>query len=366
MIFEPISLRGLTLSNRIVVSPMAQFSASYGCATNWHLMHLGNMSISGAALVMTEATAVHPNGLGTPGDLGLWSDEQAASLEPVVAFCRSHGSARLGVQLYHAGRKGSITVAWEKQRYIPIEAGGWATFGASAIPYPGRGTPIELDQDGIKEAVASFVAAATRADRLGFDLLELHAAHGYLIHNFLSPLTNQRMDAYGGSATGRMRFALETFRAVRNAWPERKPLGVRISATDWVEGGWGIDDSVELSRRLREAGCDYICASSGGAVPEQKLDVHPGYQVPFAGRIRREAGIPTMAVGLITEARQAEQIVQSGQADFVALGRAMLFNPRWPWHAALELGEQFSCPPQYLRSHPAMRSFDFLKPTLAG
>ena len=362
MLFSPFKLRDLALPNRIVVSPMAQFSARNGCATSWHLMHLGSLAVSGAGLLITEAAAVHPNGLGTPGDLGIWSDEHAAALEPVIEFCRSHGGARLGMQIYHSGRKGSITVAWEKQRYIPKDKGGWTTYGASPIPYPGRGDPVVLDRQGIDEVIACFVAAARRVDRLGFDLLELHAAHGYLLHNFLSPLTNQRGDEYGGGSAARMRFALETFKAVREAWPERKPLGVRISATDWAEGGWDIEDSIKFSRALREFGCDYVSASSGGAVAEQKLNVYPGYQVPFAGRIRKEAEIATMAVGLITEPRQAEEIIATGQAELVALGRGMLYNPRWPWHAAVELGEEYFCPPQYLRSHPAMRSVDFLKP----
>jgi 2,4-dienoyl-CoA reductase-like NADH-dependent reductase (Old Yellow Enzyme family) len=363
-LFSPLELRGLTLPNRIVVSPMAQFSADGGRASPWHLMHLGSLAISGAALVITEASAVHPNGLGTPGDLGLWCDEQAEALEPALAFCRRHGKARLGMQLYHSGRKGSITIAWEGQRFIPKEQGGWATYAPSAIAYAGRAAPIPLDRKGIDDVIESFVAAARRADRLGFDVLELHAAHGYLLHNFLSPLTNHRGDEFGGSAPKRMRFALDTFNAVREVWPERKVLGVRVSATDWAQGGCDIEDSIEFSRALREAGCDYVCASSGGAVPDQKLSVSPGYQVPFAARIRDEAGIPTMAVGLITEARQAEEIVANGHADLVALGRAMLFDPRWPWHAALELGEKYFCPPQYLRSHPAMRAVDFLKPTL--
>ena len=222
--------------------------------------------------------------------------------------------------------------------------------------------PEVLDEAGIKAAMADFVAAARRADRIGFDVIEIHGAHGYLIHNFLSPLANQRTDAYGGSLQGRMRFAIEVFEAIRKIWPERKPLGMRISATDWVEGGWTLDDSVVLAAALKKRGCDYITASSGGSVPEQELKVGPGYQVPFAERIRREAGIATMAVGLITEPRQAEQIIASGQADLVALGRGMLFNPRWPWHAAIELGESVYYPPQYERAHPKMRAGDFLKP----
>ena len=295
-------------------------------------------------------------------DLGLWSDDNAAALEPVFAFCRKYGSAKLGMQLYHGGRKGSITVAWEGQRAIPPNQGGWVPSSASGIPYPGRNEPQALGANGITNVIEDFRDAAKRADALGLDLIEIHAAHGYLLHNFLSPKSNVRSDVYGGSLDGRMRFVLEMFDAIRAVWPDRKAIGVRISATDWVADGWTLDDSVTLSRTLREHGCDYITASSGGAVPEQELKVFPGYQVPFAERIRREADIPTMAVGLITEPAQAEEILASGQADLVALGRGMLFNPRWPWHAAIELEATVAYPPQYDRSHPKMRGGDFLKP----
>lgn len=362
MLFSPLRLRGLMLPNRIVVSPMGQYSASDGCATDWHMMHLGHLAVSGAGLLIIEAAAVHPHGRCSPLDLGIWSDRQAAALEPVLAFCRRHGGARLGMQINHSGRKGSTTSAWEGQRYLPEEKGGWPVCGAWADPYPGRGVPTVLDRSGIAGIVADFAAAARRIDALGVDLLELHAAHGYLIHNFLSPLTNQRDDEYGGSRSGRLRFALEAFSAVRAAWPECKPLGVRLSATDWADGGWDIEDSVALAAALRERGCDYICASSGGAVPHQRPDVFPGYQVGFAERIRHEADIATMAVGLITSQQQASAILKSGKADLIALGRAILYNPRWPWHAAIELDEPFHCPNQYLRSHPAMSAGDPLKP----
>lgn len=362
VLFSPYSMREVTLPNRIVVSPMGQYSAEDGNATEWHLMHLGHLSISGAGLLITEATAVHPSGRLSHHDLGLWSDENAAALEPVIAFCRRHGGAKLGIQLYHGGRKGSITVGWEGQRPIPAEAGGWTPSSSSPEPYPGRNKPDALTSARIKEVVSWFVSAAKRADALGIDLIEIHGAHGYLIHNFLSPLCNFRDDDYGGGREARMRFAIEIFDGIRAVWPERKPLGMRISATDWAEGGWDVEDSIELAARLRERGCDFITASSGGAVPEQQLKVHPGYQVPFAERIRREAGIATIAVGLITEPRQAEAILREGRADLVALGRGMLFNPRWPWHAAMELEEQTYYPPQYERSHPRMRGGDFLKP----
>jgi len=364
MLFSPYKLRGLELPNRIVVSPMGQYSARDGCASSWHLMHLGNLAVSGAGLLITEAAAVHPNGLLSPRDLGIWSDENAAALEPVVAFCREHGGAKLGMQLWHSGRKGSVTVAWEKQQRLPEGQGGWQIVGASPLPYPGRNVPVAPDRAGIAALVQSYVDAAKRADRIGFELLEIHGAHGYLIHNFLSPLTNQRTDEYGGSRENRMRFALEVFRAVREVWPERKPIGMRISAVDWAPGGWDLDDSVALCAALRDLGCDYVTASSGGAVAEQKLEVRPGYQLPFAERIRAETGITTMAVGLITEAKQAEEILTRGQADLIAIGRGMLFDPRWAWHAAVELGEDFYYPPQYERSHPSMRTGDFLKPAL--
>ena len=361
-LFSPFKLRQLALANRIVVSPMAQYSAENGNATPWHLMHLGNLCVSGAGLVIIEATSVERDGRLSPGDLGLWCDENEAALAPILDFCRKHGAARIGLQLQHAGRKGSVTLAWEKQREIPIDDGGWAIHSADAIPYPGRSTPIALDKAMIARLLASYAAAARRADRLGIDLIEIHSAHGYLLHNFLSPLSNQRRDEYGGDRERRMRFVLEVFEAVRAAWPEHKPIGVRISATDWVEGGWSIEDSIVLAQRLKALGCDYVTASSGGAVPEQKIAVHPGYQVPLAERIRKEAGIATMAVGLITQPQQAEEILASGRADLVAIGRGMLYDPRWPWHAAAELGEEAFYPPQYERSHPSMRRGDFLKP----
>lgn len=362
-LFSPYKMRGLTLPNRIVVSPMGQYSASdHGHATDWHMVHLGQMAISGAGLLITEATAVQPTGRISQHDLGLWSEAHAQALAPTVAFCRKHGGAKLGMQLYHAGRKGSVTVAWEGQKPIAQENGGWPIYNASAIAYPGRAQPLALDQAGIEEAVRAFARAAQLADEIGFDLIEIHGAHGYLIHGFLSPFSNQRTDRYGGSLENRMRFALEVFDAIRAVWPERKPLGMRLSATDWADGGWTLDDSVVLSRELKTRGCDFITASSGGATPEQKLKVHPGYQVPFAEHIRREAGISTMAVGLITEAAQAEDILNKGQADLIALARGVMFNPRWPWHAAIELNEQVYYPPQYQRAHPKMRGGDFLKP----
>lgn len=361
-LFSPFGLRDLTLSNRIVVSPMAQYSAVEGCAVPWHMMHLGTLSVSGAGLVIIEATSTERDARLSPGDLGLYSDETEAALRGVVAFCRRHGTARLGLQLQHAGRKGSVRVAWEGQTEIALEDGGWPIRSADTTPYPGRRMPMALDQAEIQAINGRFADTARRADRLGIDLIEIHAAHGYLLHNFLSPLSNQRRDEYGGDLEGRMRFVLELFQTVRDAWPEGKPIGVRLSATDWVDGGWTLQDSIVLARCLKSLGCDYVTASSGGAVPEQKITVHPGYQVPFAERIRQEARIPTMAVGLITEPQQAEDILRSGQADLVAIGRGMLYNPRWPWHAAAALGAHAYFPPQYERCHPSVRRGDFLKP----
>jgi 2,4-dienoyl-CoA reductase-like NADH-dependent reductase (Old Yellow Enzyme family) len=361
-LFSTFKMRDLELVNRIVVSPMGQYSAENGSATDWHTMHLGHLSVSGAGLLITEATAVEEPGRLSKTDLGLYTDENEEALARVIAFCRKHGGAKLGSQLYHSGRKGSISTAWEGQKAISPENGGWAPFSPSDVPYPGRNTPQPLDEAGIHRAIRAFADAAKRADRIGFDMIEIHGAHGYLIHNFLSPFANKRTDKYGGSLQARMRFAIEVYEAIRAVVPERKPIGMRISSTDWADGGWTLDDSVVLATELKKRGCDYITASSGGSVPEQQLKVGPGYQVPFAERIRREAGIPTMAVGLITEAQQAEDIIANGQADMVALGRGMLFNPRWPWHAAMQFGEQVHYPPQYERSHPKMRAGDFLKP----
>ncbi len=362
-LLSPFKLRKLELPNRIVVSPMGQYSGdAQGRVTDWHLVHLGGLSLSGAGLLFTEATAVEPEGRISPNDIGMWSDDQIEPMQRVIRFCREHGRTKLGMQLYHAGRKGSVSVAWEGQKPIPREKGGWTIWSPSASAHAGRAQPTALDHAGIKRVVAAFAAAARRADQIGFDVLEIHGAHGYLIHSFLSPFGNQRTDEYGGARQGRMRFALEVYDAIRAVWPEHKPLGMRLSSTDWAEGGWSLDDSVELSSQLRARGCDFITASSGGVTAEQQLKVEPGYQVPFADRIRREAGIPTIAVGLITEPAQAEEILTSGKADLVALARGMLFNPRWPWLAASEFGGSVFYPKQYERSHPSMRRGDFLKP----
>ncbi len=360
-LFSPFKLRSVTFPNRIMVSPMGQCSAEDGCATDWHMVHLGTLALSGAGAVGIEATAVHPNGRNTAVDLGLWNDAQAEALRAPIAFCRKHSQAKIGLQLWHVGRKGSVKPAWERHQPVTPAQGGWEVYGASDIPYPGRHVPHALTPAQIAGLTGDFRAAARRCAQLDLDFLEVHGAHGYLLHNFLSPLTNNRSDAYGGSLENRMRFLLEVFEAVREEWPSEKPLGVRLSATDWVEGGWTVDDSVVLGKRLKAMGCDYITASSGGSVPEQQIAIHPGYQVPFARRIREEVGIPTVAVGLITEPKQAEEIIARGDADMVALARGMIFNPRWPWHAAIELGAEPDFPVQYERAHPAMRKTDFLK-----
>ena len=352
-LFSPLRLRGLTLANRIIVSPMCQYSAEEGSANDWHLIHLGHLALGGAGLLFVEATAVEPIGRITPGCHGLYSDENERALGRVVATIRRHSPIKLGIQLAHAGRKGSSEVPWRGGMLIPPEQGGWRPVAPSALPqHPQESAPVALDRAGITRIRNAFVAAARRASRLGFDALELHSAHGYLLHEFLSPISNQRDDEYGGTRENRMRFPLEVFEAVRAAWPADKPLGVRISSTDWVDGGWDIEDSVALARELKARGCDWIDCSGGGVSPQQKIPLGPGYQVPFARRIRAEVGIATTGVGLITDTKQAEAIVASGDADMVAMARAMLYDPRWAWHAAAALGGEVHAPEQYWRCAP--------------
>jgi 2,4-dienoyl-CoA reductase-like NADH-dependent reductase (Old Yellow Enzyme family) len=360
-LFEPYRMRDVALDNRIVVSPMGQHSAENGVAAGWHHMHLGQFAVSGVGLVITEAVAIEPRGRVSRGCLGIWNDEQAEAFGRLLAFCKSYGSARMGIQLGHSGRKGSVSTSWEGARPVSVEQGGWLTGAPSALAYPGRIAPAELSAAEIADLVEAFASAARRSDEAGFDVIELHAAHGYLLHNFLSPITNARQDRYGGSREGRMRFVLDVFRAVRDAFPAGKAVGVRVSATDWIPGGWEMADTLALCAELKRLGCDYICASSGGTAPEQTITVGPLYQVPFAETIRREIDIPTMAVGLITEPAEAEGILQAGQADLVALGRGMLMNPRWAWRAADELGAEASFPPQYERAHPSLRRNDGFK-----
>jgi 2,4-dienoyl-CoA reductase-like NADH-dependent reductase (Old Yellow Enzyme family) len=356
-LFQPIKLRDLALENRIVVSPMCQYSAVDGCMTDWHLAHLGMLANSGAALLCFEMTDVESIGRITPGCSGLYSDANETALGRVVAHCRTHGQAKLAIQLAHAGRKASTAAPWDARKTLSPEEGGWQPVAPSAIPMgDGELAPRALSRAEIKALIGKFADSAHRAERIGFDAIELHSAHGYLMHEFLSPLSNRRDDEYGGTLDNRMRFPLEVFAAVRAAWPESKPLGVRISCTDWVEGGWDIEQSVVFSRELKKLGCDWIDCSSGGLVKNQAIPVGPGYQVPFAERIRKDAGIVAIAIGLITEAGQAEKIVAEGKADMVALARGFLWDPRWAWHAALELGAAPRIPPQYLRARPAARA----------
>ena len=353
-LFSPIKLGPLELANRIAIAPMCQYSAEQGFPTDWHMIHLGHLALSGAGLLIIEATAVTEEGRITYADLGLWSDEHAAALEPVVNAMRRHAPIKIAIQLAHAGRKASSEVPWQGGANIPADhANGWQTVAPSAIPHgEGETVPLALDAAGLRRVKDGFVAAARRADALGLDAIELHGAHGYLLHQFLSPLSNRRDDQYGGPLENRMRFPLEVFEAVRAAVSPEMVVGMRISASDWVEGGWDVEQSVVLTRALERLGCQFIHVSSGGLSPRQKIPVGPGYQIEFAARIKAGTCMPTIGVGLITEAKQAETIVQTGQADMVALARAMLYDPRWPWHAAAELGATVSAPPQYWRSQP--------------
>ena len=353
-LFEPMQIGALSLANRIIVAPMCQYSASEGSAGDWHLIHLGHLALSGAGMLIVEATAVSAEGRITAGDLGLYSDANEAALARVLEAVRAHSPIAIGMQLAHAGRKASSRAPWEGGLQVPIGApGGWQAVAPSALPHAlGEQAPAALDAAGMEKIRADFARAATRAARLGIDGVEIHAAHGYLLHQFLSPLANQRTDRYGGSLENRMRFPLEIFDVVRAAFPSDRPVWARISATDWVPGAWDIDGTVALSRALKERGCAAIHVSSGGVSSQQKIPVGPGYQVPFAARVKAEVGLPTIAVGLITEATQAEAIVASGQADAVSLARAMLYDPRWPWHAAAALGARVVAPHQYWRSQP--------------
>jgi 2,4-dienoyl-CoA reductase-like NADH-dependent reductase (Old Yellow Enzyme family) len=369
-LFSPYALGPLQLTNRIAIAPMCQYSADDGEAGDWHMIHLGHLALSGAALLFTEAAAVTPQGRITAADLGIWSDRTEAALAPVIRAIRKHSPIRIAIQLAHAGRKASSRKPWEGGASIhALAPGGWQTVAPSALPHaPGDAVPDALDAAGMQQVKQAFVDAALRAAKLGVDALELHAAHGYLLHQFLSPLANVRSDAYGGSLENRMRFPLEVFEAVRAAAPHPMTFGVRISATDWVDGGWDIEQSVAFAHALKQAGADFIHVSSGGISPLQKIPAVPGYQVAFAARIKQETGMPTIAVGLITDAHQADAIIAQGEADMVALARAILFDPRWPWHAASALGAQVDAPPQYWRSQPAQfkQLFDTSRRDQAG
>lgn len=352
-LFEPLRLRSRRTRNRIVVSPMCQYSARDGFANDWHLVHLGGFATGGAGIVLTEATAVEARGRISPEDLGLWNDDQIAPLARAVRFVQDHG-ALAGVQLAHAGRKASTFRPWAERRgAVPHAEGGWDVIGPTAEAFHREWpTPREATGSDLEEVVAAFADAAQRADRAGFDIVEIHAAHGYLLHSFLSPLTNRREDGYGGDFEGRTRLVREVVTGVREVWPSEKPLFVRVSATDWVQGGWTPDDTVCLARDLVPLGVDLMDCSSGGLVPGVKVPTAPGYQVPFAERVRREAGMPSGAVGLITEADQAEKIVADGQADLVLLGRELLRHPHWPLDAArkLEVEGDAIWPRQYVRA----------------
>jgi 2,4-dienoyl-CoA reductase-like NADH-dependent reductase (Old Yellow Enzyme family) len=352
-LFSPYSLGGLALKNRIVIAPMCQYSAEDGAANDWHLMHLGQLAMSGAALLMIEATAVEAEGRITPADLGLWSDATEAALDRVLRAVRRHAPMPLAIQLSHAGRKASSRAPWDGGQLIPVGEGGWMPLAPSALPQlPDEPPPAALDAAGLQRIVERFAAAAQRAHRIGIDAIEVHAAHGYLLHEFLSPLSNVRTDDFGGSAENRMRFPLAVFDAVRAVVPPQMPVGVRISATDWVEGGWDLAQSIAFGHALKARGCAWIHVSSGGVSPSQQIPLGPGYQVHLAESIRRETGLPTIAVGLITEPEQAEEIIAGDRADLVALARGMLFDPRWPWRAAVALGAQVEVPKQYWRSQP--------------
>ncbi len=352
-LFQPLTLKSVTLRNRIGVSPMCQYSSEDGAATDWHLVHLGSRAVGGAGLVIAEATAVSPEGRITPGDAGIWSDHHVEPIARINRFVKQHGAVP-GIQIAHAGRKASAARPWEGGAHLADNAGGWPTLAPSALAFGGElpKVPRAMTEADIARVQGDFISATKRALAAGCDWLELHSAHGYLSHEFLSPLTNQRTDRYGGGFDNRIRFLLETTRAVRAVWPERLPLAVRISCTDWVPGGWDIEQSIELARRLKAGGVDLIDCSSGGTVPDAKIPVGPGYQVPFAERIRKEAAIATAAVGMITTPAQADEIVRQGRADLVLLAREFLRDPYWPMRAARALGHPaaVSTPVQYARA----------------
>jgi len=364
LLFSPLTLGPLTLPNRIVIAPMCQYSAHAGVVSDWHHIHLGQLALSGAGLLILEATAVEPRGGISHADLGLWNDDQEAALAALLASLRRWSPMPLGIQLAHAGRKASTRRPWEGGGQI--EAGhpqGWSTVSASPLPFRETdAAPLALDAAGIDALVADFVQAARRAERAGLQLIELHAAHGYLLHQFLSPLSNQRDDAYGGSLENRMRLVLRIFDAVRAAVSPAVAVGVRISATDWVADGWDLEQSVALSQALDARGCDFIHVSSGGLDPRQQIALAPGYQVPFAAAIRAQVRTPVIAVGLITEPQHAESVLVEDQADAVALARGILYDPRWPWHAAAALGAMIAPAPQYERCEPRSARGLFARP----
>jgi 2,4-dienoyl-CoA reductase-like NADH-dependent reductase (Old Yellow Enzyme family) len=353
-LFTPFRVRNLDLANRIVIAPMCQYSAVDGCMTDWHLIHLGHLALSGAALLTIEATAVVPEGRITWADVGLWNDETEAAMGRTLESIRRWSDIPIAIQLAHAGRKASTEVPWEGGAQIPPgDPHGWQTEAPSPVPFAdGENPPAALDREGLRRVRDAFAASATRAARLGIDAVQLHGAHGYLIHQFLSPLSNRRDDEYGGSLENRMRFPLEIYDAVREVFPADKAVTMRISAADWVEGGWDIEQTIAFAEKLQARGCDAMHVSSGGLHPAQQIPVGPSYQVPLARAVKAAVGIPVIAVGLISGFDQAEAIVATGDADLIALARAILYDPRWPWHAAAELGGRVRAPKQYLRSEP--------------
>jgi len=354
-LFTPLRIRNQDFRNRIVIAPMCQYSAQDGCMTDWHLIHLGHLALSGAALLTIEATAVVPEGRITYADTGLYDDATEAAMAKVLESVRRWSDIPVGLQLAHAGRKASTEVPWKGGHQLPpADAHGWQTVSASDAPFMhGNVPPAMLDREGLKRVREGFADAAKRAARLGIDLVQIHGAHGYLLHQFLSPLSNKRTDEYGGSLENRMRFPLEVFETVREAFPADKSVSIRVSGTDWVEGGWDIDQTVAFATALEGRGCDAIHVSGGGLSPAQKIPLAPGYQVPLARRVKEAVKMPVIAVGLITDFIQAEQIIATGDADMIALARAVLYDPRWPWHAAAALGATVKAPNQYLRSEPA-------------
>jgi 2,4-dienoyl-CoA reductase-like NADH-dependent reductase (Old Yellow Enzyme family) len=356
LLFSPITFRNIQLKNRLVVSPMCQYSSDDGFANDWHLVHLGSRAVGGAALVIAEATAVTPEGRITPDDLGIWKDEHVEFLQRITSFISSHGAVP-GIQLAHAGRKASHTSPWKGAAPLAVtEPGGWQTVGPSALPFSAASpVPHELSPEEIKQVITGFKSAARRALQAGFKVVEIHAAHGYLLHSFYSPLSNHRTDSYGGSFENRVRLLLEVTDAIREVWPEEWPLFVRISATDWTEGGWTLDDSIKLVQELKQRGVDVIDCSTGGNSPDASIPAGPGYQVPFAEAIRQASGMPTGAVGIITTAIQAEEILRNGQADLILMARELLRNPYFPLRAALELGDEVNWPDQYLRAKRSIK-----------
>lgn len=349
-LFTPLTIRELTLRNRIAVSPMCQYSSDDGFANDWHLVHLGSRAVGGAGLVIMEASAVEPRGRISPWDMGIWKDEHVEFLQRITAFIKSQGAAA-GIQIAHAGRKASTGRPWEGGGFVPESEGGWQPVAPSAVPFhPSDPPPHELSKAEIRGLVDDFAAAARRALSAGFQVVEIHAAHGYLAHEFLSPLSNARTDEYGGSFDNRARFATEVTEAVRAVWPKELPVFLRISATDWAPGGWTVDDSVELARRTKALGVDLVDCSSGGLTMQQKIELGPGYQVPFAERVRRDAEVMTGAVGMITTAEQCEEILATGKADLVLLAREFLRDPYFAGHASKTLGAEFRPPKQYLRA----------------